>query len=129
MENSACPKCHLLVLPVFYFCPNCGKVLRAKPLSTSVGKQIGIYLLSIFLPPLGLIPGFKYLFQKESGAKIVGGVAIGLTIISIAITVNLAMGLFNQYALLLNPQLNSGMDSQLNPELIRQLQDSLQMQK
>jgi len=56
MENisAVCPTCHQPVSPEDYFCPNCGKDLKAKPLSVSITTQIGIYLLSIFLPPLGL---------------------------------------------------------------------------
>ncbi|OGM88272.1 hypothetical protein A2573_02550 [Candidatus Woesebacteria bacterium RIFOXYD1_FULL_43_18] len=45
-------------------------------------SQIGVYALSIFLPPLGLWPGIKYLRQKGKIAKIIGLIAIVLTIIA-----------------------------------------------
>lgn len=111
--NSNCPQCHLQVLQIFYFCPNCGKNLRPKPLSISLGKQIGIYLLSFFLPPLGLLPGFKYLFQEEAKAKLVGVIALILTIISIFVTVNLAMSLSVQIQERITSQLNNQLDSQI----------------
>lgn len=113
MDNPICPKCQLPVLANFYFCPNCGKNLRPKPLSISIGKQIGIYLLSFFLPPLGLVPGIKYLLQKSGKAKVVGFVAIILTVVSIIITINLTLGLVNQ----LRNQLNSQLNDQLNNQI------------
>lgn len=105
MDQAACPKCHLPVLPVFYFCPNCGKNLRPKPLSTSTGKQIGIYLLSFFLPPLGLWPGIRYLFQKSGKAKVVGVIAVLLTMISVLIMLQLVMGMVDQFNQQLSTQL------------------------
>src|SRR5205809_1073367 len=89
MEQSAslvCPYCKFAITPESYFCPNCGKELRSKPLTVSVGRQIGIYLLSFFLPPLGLYPGIKYIRQSNSKTKLVGWIAIGLTVVSIAIS-------------------------------------------
>lgn len=105
MEHATCPKCQLPILSNFYFCPNCGKSLRPKPLSTSIGKQLGVYLLSLFIPPFGLVPAFKYLLQKETKAKVVGGVAIILTAVSIVITINLTLSLVNQIKSQLNSQL------------------------
>ena len=82
-----CPVCHIQIPAADYFCPNCGKELHEKPLSTSVGKQIGIYLTSFFLPPLGLWPGIKYLRQKDQKAQVVGIIAVFLTILSIGLAV------------------------------------------
>jgi len=107
--TTACPKCNLPNLAVFYFCPNCGKSLRSKPLSTSLSTQIGIYILSLLLPPLGLWPGIKYLFQKKNNAKIIGVAAVVLTLISTGITVYFGMKLLNQFTRELNTQL------QINP--------------
>ncbi len=87
MDNIplVCPACHQPVVPEWYFCPNCGKELKAKPVKVSAATQIGIYALSVFLPPLGIWPGIKYLFKESRGAKIVGTIAIVLTIISSSI--------------------------------------------
>lgn len=92
---STCKQCGYQVLNNYYFCPNCGKKLKNPPLSTSIGKQIYLYLLSALLPPLGLWPGIKYLLDKRPKAKIIGAIAIILTVVSIAITLQLTMSLLN----------------------------------
>ncbi|HZJ18104.1 MAG TPA: zinc ribbon domain-containing protein [Patescibacteria group bacterium] len=95
-EVLSCPFCHYPTIDAFYYCPNCGKNLKAVSVSISVLKQIGIYSISILLPPLGLWPGIKYLRQSSEKAKTVGLIAIILTIISFAVTIWLTMGLINQ---------------------------------
>lgn len=123
--EPVCSKCHLQVLPVFYFCPNCGRSLRSKPMSMSVGKQIGLYALSFFLPPLGLWPGFKYLFQKDPKAKIIGGVAVLLTIISLGVTLYYSSILIKQLTSQVNSQLNGQINNQINSQINSQVQNSL----
>ncbi len=77
-----CPICHEPVLPTFYFCPNCGtKLVGAKPLSTSVATQAGIYLFSLILPAIAFLaikywPGMKYLRSPDWEKKQIGIVAI-----------------------------------------------------
>lgn len=93
MEQKTCKFCGFPVTENYYFCPNCGKKIKEPPLSVSFGKQLGIYALSIFLPPLGLWPGIKYILQKERNAKIIGIIAIVLTTISTIITINLTINL------------------------------------
>ncbi len=84
---TACPSCALPILADFYYCPNCGKGLRPKAISVSVVKQIGVYLLSFFLAPLGLYPAFKYLRQPDPKTKMIGWIAVILTFIGISITI------------------------------------------
>jgi hypothetical protein len=108
MEELYCASCHFAVSETFFFCPNCGKKRKEPPLATSIGKQIGIYLLSFFLPPLGLWPGVKYMMQKDSKAQIVGIVAIVLTIVSIVLTVWTTMGIVNEVNKSLLPYLSAG---------------------
>lgn len=107
IASSICPRCQLPVLTNFYFCPNCGKQLRLKPISVSVAKQIGVYLLSFLLPPFGLYPGFKYIRQGDYKTKIVGWVAIVLTIISIFISIYFFAGFMQKYSQTLD-QLSKG---------------------
>jgi len=98
MDNiPICPACHQSVVPEWYFCPNCGKGLKAKPVRVSAATQIGIYALSVFLPPLGLWPGIKYLSKEGRGAKIVGAIAIVLTIISSVVTTWLTFRYLQSY--------------------------------
>lgn len=84
-----CKYCGYPISANFFFCPNCGKKLHEPPIT--IARQIGLYALSVFLPPLGLWPGIKYLQQKDPKAKIVGSIAIILTIVSILITIQLTM--------------------------------------
>lgn len=80
--------------------------LGDKSLSTTVGKQIFIYLMSALLPPLGLWPGIKYLKQNSEKSRMIGFIAITLTIISTAITVWLTLGFINTFNQQVNSHLN-----------------------
>ena len=85
MDQQLCRFCNSPVSANFFFCPTCGKKINEPPIT--VAKQIGIYAISILLPPLGLWPGIKYVLQKDEKTKLVGIVAIILTIISSVITI------------------------------------------
>lgn len=92
-----CPQCGNPVSPDSFFCPQCGKELRAAPLSVSLGAQVWIYALSIFLPPLGLWPGIKYVKRSSEKEKLVGWIAIVLTVISTVVTTWLTFAFLNVY--------------------------------
>lgn len=102
--ETHCPVCNTLLAPQFKFCPQCGIKLETVT-AMPMGKQIQVYLVSLLFPPLGLIPGFKYLFYKNASAKRVGIIAIVLTIIATGITF--------WYAGILMNQINSALNSQL----------------
>lgn len=74
-------------------------------LVTTIQKQIGIYLLSIFLPPFGLWPGIKYLRQTNQKAQIIGTVAIILTVLSIGISLWMSINLLKNVQIQVNTQL------------------------
>jgi hypothetical protein len=95
MEQTFCTLCHIPLLDTYFFCPNCGKKIHEPALSTTLLKQLGIYALSIFLPPLGLWPGIRYLRQPDKNAHIVGWIAIFLTVISIVATAWSVMQIIN----------------------------------
>ncbi len=93
-----CPFCHkTIALADARFCPYCGKTLR---LNTSIGKQVGIYLISLFLPPLGFAYTWKYLRVKgDVKARNIGIVATILTVIAIVASIwlwNISMNFLNQ---------------------------------
>jgi hypothetical protein len=87
MDETICSQCHVAVRVSDYFCFNCGKNLKPKPLSTSVSTQLIYYAGSVFLPPMGIIWGIKYLKEKESKAKIVGIVCITITVVVLIVAV------------------------------------------
>lgn len=106
IENTICLTCHQPILPAYYFCPNCGKEIKEKPEPISIVNQIGIYALSIFLPPLGLWPGIKYAKKKYPQARNVGIAAIVLTIISTIVSVWYIFVMFQTYLNQLSGLLN-----------------------
>lgn len=101
-----CPSCKGNISPIDYFCPLCGKKLKEKPLSTTLSKQLWIYFISFFLPPLGVWPAIKYLRQADEKSKKIGLVALVLTIISIAISTWLTLNFVKSF--------QKGLDSQIN---------------
>ena len=105
-DQLNCRYCGKSILASDYFCPNCGKKLKEKILSTTIGRQIFIYLLSFLLPPLGLWPAIKYLKQKDEKSRMIGFVAIGITIISLVITIWLSVNFMNTLNQEINKQLN-----------------------
>lgn len=93
--NLTCRFCNFQILETYYFCPNCGKKIKNPPLSTSLSKQLTVYAISILLPPLGVVPAIKYLLSKEKHAKIVGIIALILTVISIYLSTIFALKMYN----------------------------------
>lgn len=93
---TVCPVCHQPTLPQYYFCPNCGKELAPKPLSTTVGTQVWIYGFSIILPLICFLfvtrwPGVKYAKSKDPKERQIGQIAWTLITLSTIATVWLAV--------------------------------------
>jgi len=105
-DFQVCPSCHVGVRSSDYFCFNCGKNLKPKPLSTSITKQISIYLGSVLLPPLGLVWGIRYLREKDNTSKVVGVIAIILTVITLILLVKFTNNLIKT----INEQVNSQLE-------------------
>jgi hypothetical protein len=103
--QTVCPFCKTNLSSVDFFCPVCGKKLKEKPQSTSLTKQILIYLLSAFLPPLGIWPALKYLRQPDEKSKKIGMIAISLTIISIIFSIWLSVGFLKSFQKSIDTQL------------------------
>lgn len=97
LEATICNTCHQPILPTYYFCPNCGAGLKEKPTPVSIALQIGIYAVSIFLPPLGFYPGYKYVIKKYGPARRVGIIAIVLTLLSTILTIWAIFALLQVY--------------------------------
>src|SRR5471030_2209774 len=94
MEIKFCKSCGVQVLDTYHFCPNCGKKVN-EVISVTIMSQLIIYGVSLILPPLGLWPAFKYLKSGNEKAKLIGIVAVILTIISTIVTLWISVGIFN----------------------------------
>lgn len=99
---QTCPSCKENVSSEYFFCPMCGKKLREKPLSTSFGRQLGVYVISFLFPPFGLGSAFNYLRQPRASAKVIGVIAILLTSASLMMISYQMMEVFSMIAPLLN---------------------------
>lgn len=101
-SNIKCEACGYAIIPDWYFCPNCAKMLKEKVPSLTAGKQALIYLVSFFLAPFGLAWGIKYVRFHDKKTRVVGIVSIVLTIIAIALSVGAFKYAMDQYATMLN---------------------------
>src|SRR3989344_8249247 len=107
MDETICPQCHTQLKIEDFFCFNCGKNLKAKPLSISIGNQLLLYIGSLLLPPLGLIWGFRYLRQPDRASKTVGMIAVILTVVILTISAVVAIDIFNKINSQVSQQLNN----------------------
>lgn len=86
MHKNICPQCHQPVLPEYYFCPNCGKELKEKPLSTTIWAQIWLYAFTlVFMPMTSYLiyrywKGMKYFRSEDPKAHHMGLISIALLI-------------------------------------------------
>lgn len=127
-ETSVCPFCNANISLSSFFCQNCGKKLRERPLSTSILRQIFIYLVSMLLPPYGIWYGIKYLKQNNNNAKAIGIVAIVLTLISLMFMVVTTMSLVNTVNQLLSGKMPQGGNSELDRIINSQLNNYIDNQ-
>ena len=100
-----CSNCHQNVRTSDYFCFNCGRNLHPVPPSTSIGRQVYIYLGSVLLPPMGFFWGIRYLRQNDIKSKIVGITAIVLTFLIIYLAYIYTVQFFNEVKSQLAPQM------------------------
>lgn len=107
MEPTVCPYCKNSTQPNFIYCPTCGKNLMEASTPIPLSKQIGVYALSILLPPLGLWPGIKYLVSKNPNGKQVGIIAIILTAVAIIIGIFAVMQFMSMLSQSVNLQLDN----------------------
>ncbi len=94
--SPQCPACGMQIDLMFHYCPQCGKSLRELLLGISIIKQMYIYFVSILVPPFGLIYTFRYIRYPLMQVKIVGIVALVLTLVSLGIIVWVSIPFINQ---------------------------------
>ncbi len=104
---TPCPKCGKEIPENSFFCSYCGKKIKEPPVSVSAAKQIFMYAVSLFLPPLGLIWFVRYLRQPDRKAK---NIAIAILVVTIAaslFTLWFAVQIMNGFTNSLNNPLNN----------------------
>lgn len=82
-----CPTCKFQLTEDWYYCPNCGKELKEKPLTMSKLKEFGMYTASFLLSPIGLHWAIKYIKYKQARGKRIAIIIFLLTITSTSITI------------------------------------------
>jgi uncharacterized OB-fold protein len=95
LPEIGCSSCNTRVMPSDNFCPNCGRPLRTTPPATCLSRQIVVYLISFFLAPFGLWYAWKYIKQGDEKSKMIGVIAIALTVAAVALTIWMTKGLVN----------------------------------
>ena len=108
-ENTICSKCHINVRPSDYYCFNCGNNLKPKPPSISTSAQIILYIKSVLVPPFGIYWAIKYLKQPNRKSKIVGLIAIAVTMIAFIYLIIITNNFIKTINEAVNKQLNSSL--------------------
>lgn len=121
--NLQCKYCGALITPGTYYCSNCGKILNDPPFAISTMRIIWLSVISVLLPPFGLIPGVKYMLKNDTKATMVGLLLVILTFLSFAFMIYFSLGLLNN---LMN-QLNSVEQTQMDPNQLNQLKENNQV--
>jgi hypothetical protein len=86
-QPPICPRCHFVVKPEYYYCPNCGAKLTEPPLGVGLVDQLLLYAFSLVLPWIAYLAitkwqGIKYLRAPSGQAKQIGLIALGLLVVS-----------------------------------------------
>lgn len=101
-----CPFCSSLIDSTAFFCPICGKNVKQKPFSTGILAQVGLYLVSVLLPPLFIGWTIKYLKSTDAKTKQIGIISLVLTIVSLVAAVWFSISFTKTLTQQVNQQLN-----------------------
>ena len=102
-----CPVCHVAVRPTDYYCYNCGRNLHPAPPSLTTATLIPLLLRTVFLPPMGIIWGFRYVKQEGSQYKTVGYAMMIITVVVLIVAVRATMSIVNTATTQMNSQLEN----------------------
>lgn len=101
-----CPFCNVQIDPSAFFCPNCGKKVREKPVGIGWADQTKLYLISIIIPPFNLGLTRRYLKSPDEKTKIIGIISLVLTFASLILITWYSINLINSVNTQVNQTLN-----------------------
>lgn len=101
--NSLCPRCGAPLAPEANFCPQCGDKIKDPAPSTSIGTQIRVYFIALFIPPFGLWYAYKYIRYGGGTEKKIGYACLILTAVAIYLLIITTQAFINA----MNQSLNS----------------------
>jgi len=104
--QTLCPFCSSTIDSSAFFCPTCGKNVKEKPLSTGIWTQIGLYLVSVLLPPLFIGWTIKYLKSTDAKTKQIGMISLVLTIVALVTAIWFSIAFTKNITTEVNQQLN-----------------------
>jgi len=105
-EPIICPSCRAPIpLASAKYCPYCGKLITT---GTSVKEQVTVYLVSIFLPPLGFWYTYKYLRLTDPKARRIGWIATALTAVSLVAAIWIGKATMDAYTKAMESYTNLG---------------------
>ena len=88
----SCSLCHQPILPIYYFCPNCGTQINSAPLSTSTATQAWIYFQALILPMFLFLfiskwPAWRYYKSADPKLRMIGTYAMIILFFSTIATI------------------------------------------
>lgn len=102
-----CKFCNLPITRADYFCPNCGKKLKDKPVSMSFWPLIWLFVLSSVLPPLGILLTIRYIKSEDERARTVGWISLVVTVVALIVTLLISKSLLDSVNQQINTQLQN----------------------
>lgn len=109
LPSTYCKFCSATVSVGDYFCRDCGKKLKEKPVSLGPLPLLWLFVLSAFLPPFGIGLSIKYIRDQNEKARVVGWVSLLITAIVIILSVQFTLSAMQT----INQQINSEMQNYL----------------
>jgi NADH:ubiquinone oxidoreductase subunit 3 (subunit A) len=71
-----CPFCAKEIDPKDFYCPECGKKVREKPIATTFWPVFLLFVLCVLLPPFNIGMTLKYIRSPDLKAKKIGWISL-----------------------------------------------------
>lgn len=91
-----CPFCAKEIDPKAYYCPECGKKVREKPVPLGFWPIVALFALCIFLPPFNIGLTIKYMKSPDPKAKKIGVISL-IVMIAVLVAVGISTYFVTKY--------------------------------